>query len=511
MEQLQDQEVLMARNNETGQVGAVVGQNPDGTPQMADAKTAKLSDLVKFSKGQNPLEAFMSNFIRQAKNPSLFGFFRLPADRYDSVAPAMADMIQNPDQYADMLKSQKVDVEAMAKEHIEKQSGEEKTDVSPTVGAEEKSTAIGRAPIDANKIDWATIEKEWGVTREQLEKSGDLKQMVYNHKSPNLVKVTPTFDGQRFELDAKLSFRQNPDGSVTLTPHFIRNKPNLEAEYLGYKFSSEDKANLRKTGNLGKVVELQDPKTGEMKKCLVSLDRQTNEIESIPVETVFIKNKVANIELSMKDIGILKNGGIIRNQLIELADGRKFHADLQYNVEKRSVGFNTENYLKENREIGKKEGQEQTSEAQKPEGQRQSKGNWLDENGNPKRLTQWCKIPMDEQKQADYMAGKQVQVGMGKDKFGNDCMIYVQFDKQKGAPETTREYPDRAKVIGVADESLSRSAFEESRKNTQLAVNNYGKTNEATKSVREPLQKGQSEPKNETQQKEQKKPKGKKL
>ena len=33
-------EVLIARNNETGQVGAVVGQNPDGTPQTADVKSA---------------------------------------------------------------------------------------------------------------------------------------------------------------------------------------------------------------------------------------------------------------------------------------------------------------------------------------------------------------------------------------------------------------------------------------------------------------------------------------
>ena len=54
-------EVLIARNNETGQVGAVVGQNPDGTPKMADVKSAKLSDLVKFSKGQNPLEAFIQD------------------------------------------------------------------------------------------------------------------------------------------------------------------------------------------------------------------------------------------------------------------------------------------------------------------------------------------------------------------------------------------------------------------------------------------------------------------
>ena len=114
MENIQEQEVLIARNNETGQVGAVVGQNPDGTPKMADAKTAKLSDLVKFNKNQNPIEAFISNFIRQAKNPTLFGFFKLPADRYDAIAPAMADLIQDTESNGEMLKPYEVDMKSVA-------------------------------------------------------------------------------------------------------------------------------------------------------------------------------------------------------------------------------------------------------------------------------------------------------------------------------------------------------------------------------------------------------------
>ena len=98
MEQNQNyEEVLIARNNETGQVGAVTGLNEDGTPKMTDVKSAKLSDLVKFTKGQNPLEAFLSNFMRQAKNPTTFGFFKVPADRYESVGMAMADFMQKPD------------------------------------------------------------------------------------------------------------------------------------------------------------------------------------------------------------------------------------------------------------------------------------------------------------------------------------------------------------------------------------------------------------------------------
>ena len=47
-------------------------------------------------------------------------------------------------------------------------------------------------------------------------------------------------------------------------------------------------------------------------------------------------------------------------------------------------------------------------------------------------------------------------------------------------------------MVGIAEESK-----------TQMAVNNDGKTNEATKNVNEPLQRGQTQPKDEAQQKKQ--------
>lgn len=487
-QQIQDHEVLIARNNETGEVGAVVGQNPDGTPQLTDAKSAKMSDLVKFNKGQNPLEAFISNFVRQARNPSLFGFFRLPADRYDAFAPVMIDLLQDQEANGEMLKPYKVDAEAIAK--VQKVASES---ASVNTGTE---IGMKAPPVDVNRIDWPTIEKQWGVTRQQLETTGDLKQMLYNHKSPNLIRIAPILDGERIEADAKLSFKHNPDGSVTISPHFMRSRPNLEKEYRGYTFTEQDKAQLRKTGNLGKAIDLVNPKTGEVEKCIVSLDSLTNEIESQTVQGTYVKPKVANIDLTMKEIGILKNGGIVPKKFVELADGRRFYADLQYSVEKRDVGFNSEPYRKENQEL-KNEGRKQSADNAKKS---QTQSSWLDENGNIKRLRQWCKLPMDEKQQADYMAGKQVRVGESKDRFGNDCTIYVQYDPKKGEPETTREYPDKSKVVGIAEEST-----------TQLSVNNDGNTNEATKNVKEPIQKGQTAPKDEPQLKEQKKSKGPKF
>lgn len=478
MDQTTDQqEVLIARDNESGQVGAVVGQNPDGTPKMADAKSTPLSELVKFSKGQNPLEAFMSNFMRQAKNPTLFSFFKFPADdKYDIIAPAMADLIQKADENAEILKPNKVEIEAPA------QTVEQKQEEAPSQGPE-KPAAVKTTPIDPDRIDWDKIEKQWGITRDDLEKSGALDQMVYNHKSPQLFTVTPQFGDEKYSLEAKLSFRTNPDGSYSLVPHFVRTEPQLDQEFKGYSFTKEDKAELHKTGNLGKPVELTDPKTGEKVRCLVSIDRLTNEIEALPVDKIYIKPKVANIDLDMRAIGILKNGGLIREQHVELPNGAKFTADLQYSASKRDIVFvNSEKYRQEQSQDNKQENKQQE----------QVKDTWHLADGSIKPLKNWCKMPLNEQQQADYLAGKHVRVGEGKDKYGNDCTIYFQYNPELRQPETTRVYPDRDKVVGVAEESK-----------TQLAVNNDGKTNEATKNVKEPLQRGQAAPKDENQQQQQ--------
>lgn len=491
MENIQEQnEVLIARNNETGQVGAVVGQNPDGTPQMADAKAAKLSDLVKFNKNENPLEAFLSNFIRQAKNPSTFGLFKIPEDQYEMVGPVMSDMLQDPKANADLLKPFMVDTKSMSQEYGQTQ---QHTDArtQDTSEPDQKPIesfpppAVKATPVDPEMVDWNSVEKQWGISRQTLEESGALQPMLYNHKSPQLFKVTPTFGNERFELDARLSFKAMPDGSFTLVPHFIKNEPQLDLPFKGYEFSKEDKDQLLKTGNLGKAVDLTDPKTGEVKKSLVSIDRMTNEIESIPVDKVFIKNHIGKTELSMKEIGILKDGGVVRGKEIELNNGRKFTSDLQYNADKRDVEFVRTQSLK----------QSQTGDTSQ-----QQRNTWVDADGNPRRITKWKDSHFSEQQIADYMAGKKIQVANITDNKGQPCTVFLQFDREKQRPVTEYKYADNRKVVGVANESK-----------TQYAVNNQGKTNEATKNITDPLQKGQTAPKNSAQQEQQRKPKGPKL
>lgn len=491
-DQNNQEEVLIARNNDTGQVGAVTGLNEDGTPKMTDVKSAKLSDLVKFTKGQNPLEAFMSNFIRQCRNPSTFGFFKVPADRFDSVGQAMGDFIKDPETNAELLKDFKVEVPPQAQTDAKDQSQEHKAETQAEKPAETQAAQAGEqkpeprhTAIDESKIDWATLKEKWGIDRDQLEKSGDLREMLYNRKS-QIVTVTPSFGGEKFPIDARLSFRTDADGNVKVVPHFIHKEPKLNEEFEGYKFTKEDKDALRQTGNLGKVVDLVDKTTGEAIPSYVSIDRLTNEIVSIPAKDVYIKDTIGQTKLTMAEISELKKGKALPPKLITDKNGKTYNVVLQVSADRKGVEFVP----------GGVRRMEQTQKQDNSQAQQQQQSSWLTKDGKIKPITKWAGVPMTPQQQSDYTAGKVVEMTDMVDKKGQKCTVYLQFNPDKQRPTTSLNDP-RVKVA------------EESR--VQKAVNNDGLTNEATKRVAEPMQKYQTAPKDENQAKQQRKPKGPKL
>ncbi len=483
----QTEEVLIVRNNETGQVGAVTGLNEDGTPKITDPMFVTLEDLVKFKKGQNPLEAFLSNFVRQCKNPTMFGFFKVPADRYDCVGMAMCDFIKDPETNAEILKDFKVDVPQQTQTNIKEQAQENNaTDTQAQKPVEEQAVQTEQPKyhaIDESKIDWTMLKKKWGIDRDQLEKSGDLREMLYNRKS-QIVTVTPNFGGEKFPIDARLSFRTDADGNVKVVPHFIHREPKLDQEFEGYKFTKEDKEALKTTGNLGKVVDLVDKATGEVKPSYVSVDRLTNEIVSVPVKAVFIKDTIGQTKLTMAEISELKKGKALPPKQITDKNGKTYNVVLQVSADRKGVEFVP----------GGVRRQEQSQQQGNSQGQQQS--SWLTKDGNIKPITKWAGVPMTPQQQADYTAGKVVEMTNMVDKQGQKCTVYLQFNPEKQRPTTSLNDPR----VKVAEESK-----------TQKAVNNDGLTNEATKHVAEPLQKYQTAPKDENQAKQQRKPKGPKL
>lgn len=498
MDPTQQEEVLIARNNETGQVGAVAGINDDGTPKLADVKSAKISDLIKFSKGQNPIEAFLSNFVRQVNNPSTFGFFKVPADRYESVGHAMSDFIQEPEKNAEILKDFKVDMpqtqqqEAKVEQTTSEQPAAEQPQESETVKYRKPE------PIDESKVNWDDLKAKWGLDRSMLSDK-DVSNMLHNKKS-KLVTLNPTMFGETFELKARLSFRANPDGTVSLRPHCITTEPNLSEEFKGYKFSKQDKEMLEKTGNLGRVVNLTDA-DGNKVPSFVSIDRETNELVSVHVNSIYVQPSIGGNEFTPKEIGILKSGQQLLKDYTD-SNGKTYPVVFQCNAATQSVEF----VPRANRlvEIEKKEqadlkAAQQGNSQEHAQGQQEKKGNWTLPDGGIKPIGKWKDYHFSEEQKADYTAGKSVKAEITDDK-GEKATVYVKFDPQKGRPITFKSDPDVALSVTPAEESK-----------TQMAVNNDGKTNEATAKVKEPLQQGQVAPKDDGQQKQQRKPKGPKI
>ena len=369
----------------------------------------------------------------------------------------------------------------------------------------------GYQPIDENKVNWDKIEEKFGISKEVLERTG-AKDNMLNFGKSGLLDVTMLIYGQKVKAAARLQLTRLDDGTYSVLPHFVRKEQKLEnAEYMGYTFSKEDAKALKETGNLGKVVPLFNMKDGKTEPCFVSLDHQTNELVHYPLSRLNLRESVGNVKFTPEEMELLKQGGMVKDKQFENDKGQKFTVDFQVSADRKNVAFvpgSSRQEVAQEQEQKAAIKREQSDarinsaerEQARPEvnNEKKAKFNWTNEDGSIKNLTKWKGIPLTEEQQKDYREGKSVKLDNYPLKDGTTATMYLMFYPDKGQPFASKNDPMQGKVVAPANES-----------ETQVAVNHQGKTNEATKKVDEPLQKGQVAPKNEKQQNEQK-PEGEK-
>ena len=560
-----EEDVLVVRDEKTGEISVVAGLDARGYPKRAQAKAEHSQEFLRFDRHGDAIDNFMRNFYRQCKEPTRFGFYRVAADMVEALLPVIKDLLKDPVANADLLAPHKVDTsgyqqaeeqqateeakkenaeteteeqqaaEEAKKENTEENNVEQKTDEKmekmklknqeQQPQAAETQAVQGQEPaqdgqpqaktqranlIADGDVDWKELER-FGVKKENLSEK-DMKALM-NYGKTNLVTVNPTFGGDSYELQARLSFQKTEDGKMKLAPHFVRHEPRLDIPYNGYTFTDEDKKNLKQTGNLGRLVDVADTKTGEMRPSYISIDRLTNEIVDIPASKVRIPDRIGLTELLKPEQDILRAGLALPKE-VTLKNGRKFEAVLQVSAEKRDVEFvpehlwqgqsqrrgNGQEKKQKSPEAPDATGQQQKEAGSQENGQRRNRS-WTNEDGSIRPIGKWKDDKFTEQQKADYVAGKVVVLANAKDDQGQPCTKYLKFDREKGRPLTYSANPDLAQTVAPSNESR-----------TQLAVNNEGKTNEATKHLKEPLTQGQTTPKDDAQKKQQtKKSKGMKV
>lgn len=528
-----EQDVLVVRDEKTGEISVVAGLSRDGTPKRAPAKAENTSDFLRFDRNSDLMDSFFRNFYRQCKEPSRFGFYRIAADQVGNLLGVMKELLKDPEANKEILSAHKVDTsnyekeakqsEGQAKETASSddasktQANTEKENV-PSEQTNEKENDMEQKPeqtateqqaqtapgvkqnlISGNDVNLQELGAKYGIDFNSMNEK-DMKALL-NYGKTGLVIVKPTFGGEQIEIQARLSFRKDDNDQLQLVPHFVRNEPKLDVAYKGYTFTPEDKKNLLQNGNLGKVVDFPDKNTGELRPHFISIDRLTNEIVDIPTNKVRIPDTIGKTPITKDDKRVLYSGIPLRKE-IELANGRKFTPLLQVNVEQRGVEFvpGSTRQAQGQKQNGDKK-QTADKQEQKAEGdaggqkKQQDPNHWLNEDGTIRRLNTYFKKELTEQQKDDYVAGKTIEIKEVPNKNGSGTYTaYVKFDFDKMQPRSYRNNPD----LKQAKEQIPTN-----ENKVQVAVNEQGKTHEATKHTKDPLSPGQSAPKNEKQQKEQ--------
>ena len=528
-----EQDVLVVRDEKTGEISVVAGLSRDGTPKRAPAKAENTSDFLRFDRNSDLMDSFFRNFFRQCKEPSRFGFYRIAADQVENLLGVMKELLKDPEANKEILSAHKVDTsnyekeakqsEGQAKEtassddasktqantekenvsseqtNEKKNDMEQKTEQTATEQQAQTASGVKQNLISGNDVNLQELGAKYGIDFNSMNEK-DMKALL-NYGKTGLVIVKPTFGGEQIEIQARLSFRKDDNDQLQLVPHFVRNEPKLDVAYKGYTFTPEDKKNLLQNGNLGKVVDFPDKNTGELRPHFISIDRLTNEIVDIPTNKVRIPDTIGKTPITKDDKRVLYSGIPLRKE-IELANGRKFTPLLQVNVEQRGVEFvpGSTRQAQGQKQNGDKK-QTADKQEQKAEGdaggqkKQQDPNHWLNEDGTIRRLNTYFKKELTEQQKDDYVAGKTIEIKEVPNKNGSGTYTaYVKFDFDKMQPRSYRNNPD----LKQAKEQIPTN-----ENKVQVAVNEQGKTHEATKHTKEPLSPGQSAPKNEKQQKEQ--------
>ena len=119
-----EKDVLVVRDEKTGEISVVAGLNADGSPKRIPAKAENSQSFLQFDRHGDVLDNFFKNFFRQCKEPSRFGFYRVAADQADKLLEVIKDLLKDPEGNKEMLAPHKVDTSGYEKKVQEEQSAE---------------------------------------------------------------------------------------------------------------------------------------------------------------------------------------------------------------------------------------------------------------------------------------------------------------------------------------------------------------------------------------------------
>ena len=221
----------------------------------------------------------------------------------------------------------------------------------------EQSTRISMEDIPFEKLEKVGINKDFVNHME----SRELQDFLNGFRSAKLYTVNAKINDEQYRIPAKIRLQKQEDGTVNVKVHPIQ-RLHIPDEYLGHKFTKEEKAALLGDKNLGKTLELTN-KSGQKDNYYLSIDPKTNELIPLRTKHIQVPEKIKGASLSAEQRQKLAAGKKVVLDKMTGKNGKKFSAALQVDAANRTINFS-----------GFKQEKELEQKAEKSKGAKQKVG-----------------------------------------------------------------------------------------------------------------------------------------
>ena len=299
---------------EVGKLSVVSNIDEKGMLKTSPAEEVNQGNFLKFNSRDGLLKNFMENFLKQFNKPKHWGLYKVLADNVGQGIENLKTMLQNKQNPDNQQKIK--DIQLNFEDYLPQQKN---------------ATAI-----NPERVDWKILET-LGLSKEKLEQSGELDKIL-NWQKTNLLPIAIPVGDITIHTEARLAFRTDEEGKISLAVHSLRKEPQLDFPYMGHKFSNEEKETLLATGNLGKTIEVM-PKNREPFSAYISIDPQTNELIALRADRISIPQEIKGVTLSDRLYKDLVEGKAVKVEGMTSKNGKSFDATLQVNAEKKGIEF----------------------------------------------------------------------------------------------------------------------------------------------------------------------------
>jgi hypothetical protein len=198
---------------------------------------------------------------------------------------------------------------------------------------QQQSTRMSMDQIPFDKLEKVGIKPD---LIKQMEKQ-EMTDFLNGFRSDKLYTVNAKIGNEDYKIPAKIRLQSKEDGSVDIKIHPIQ-RLNVPDEYMGHKFSKEEKGALLNDRNLGKTVELTG-RDGKKDNYYLSIDSKTNELIPLRTKMIQIPEKIKGVTLSSEQKEKLASGQKVVVDGMMGKNEKKFSATLQVDAAGRNISF----------------------------------------------------------------------------------------------------------------------------------------------------------------------------